>query len=55
MLEGKMDVHLGYEKTQWQATIALTLDSGKYPKKIQTEQREYVISIPCVRNGESKH
>ena len=52
MLEGEMDVHLGYEKNSVFGNNSGNSRNGKYPKKIQTEHGEAVISIPRDRNGE---
>ena len=52
MLEGEMDVHLGYEKNSVVGNNSGNSRNGKYPKKIQTEHGEAVISIPRDRNGE---
>ena len=37
MLEGEMDVHLGYEKNSVAGNNSGNSRNGKYPKKIQTE------------------
>ena len=52
MLEGEMDVHLGYEKNSVAGNNSGNSRNGKYPKKIQTEHGESIISIPRDRNGE---
>ena len=52
MLEGEMDVHLGYEKNSVSGNNSGNSRNGKYPKKIQTEHGESVISVPRDRNGE---
>ena len=52
MLKGEMDAHLGYEKNSVSGNNSGNSRSGKYPKKIQTEHGESVISIPRDRNGE---
>ena len=38
MLEGEMDVHLGYEKNSVSGHNNGNSPNGSYPKKIQTEQ-----------------
>ena len=52
MLEGEMDAHLGYEKNSVIGNNTGNSRNGSYPKKIQTEHGESVISIPCDRNGQ---
>ena len=52
MLEGAMDAHLGYEKNSEAGNNTGNSRNGSYPKKIQTERGESVISIPCDRNGQ---
>ena len=52
MLKGEMDAHLGYEKNSVSGNNSGNSRSCKYPKKIQTEHCESVISIPRDRNGE---
>ena len=52
MLEGEMDAHLGYEKNSVIGNNTGNSRNGSYPKKIQTERGESVISIPCDRNGQ---
>ena len=52
MLEGEMDAHLGYEKNSVAGNNTGNSRNGSYPKKIQTERGESVISIPCDRNGQ---
>ena len=52
MLEGEMDAHLGYEKNSEAGNNTGNSRNGSYPKKIQTERGESVISIPCDRNGQ---
>jgi len=51
MLEGKMDAHLGYEKNSVVGNNTGNSRNGSYPKKIQTEHGEAVISILRDRNG----
>lgn len=46
MLKGEMDAHLGYEKNSVSGNNSGNSRSGKYPKKIQTEHSESVISVP---------
>ena len=45
MLEGEMDAHLGYEKNSVTGNNTGNSRNGSYPKKIQTEHRESVISV----------
>ena len=52
MLEGEMDVHLGYEKNSVSGHNSGNSPNGSYPKKIQTEHDEAVIPILHDRNGE---
>ena len=52
MLEGEMDAHLGYEKNSIAGNNSGNSRNGSYPKKIQTEHGEAVISIPRDRNGQ---
>ena len=52
MLEGEMDVHLGYEKNSIAGNNSGNSRNGKYTKKIQTKHGESVISVPRDRNGE---
>ncbi len=52
MLEGEMDAHLGYEKNSVTGNNTGNSRNGSYPKKIQTEHGESVISIPRDRNGQ---
>ena len=52
MLEGEMDAHLGYEKNSVIGNNTGNSRNGSYPKKIQTEHGESVISIPRDRNGQ---
>ena len=52
MLEGEMDAHLSYEKNSVAGNNSGNFRNGSYPKKIQTEHGEAVISIPCDRNGQ---
>ena len=52
MLEGEMDVHLGYEKNSVSGNNSGNSRNGSYPKKIQTEHGEAVIPIPRDRNGQ---
>ena len=52
MLEGEMDTHLGYEKNSVAGNNSGNSRNGSYPKKIQTEHGEAVISIPRDRNGQ---
>ena len=52
MLEGEMDAHWGYEKDSVAGNNSDNSRIGSYPKKIQTEHREAVISNPRDRNGQ---
>ena len=52
MLEGEMDAHLGYEKNSVTDNNSGNSRNGSYPKKIQTEHGEAVISISRDRNGQ---
>ena len=45
MLEGEMDAHLGYEKNSVTGNNTGNSRNGSYPKKIQTEHGESVISV----------
>ena len=54
MLEGEMGVHLGYEKNFVEENNTGNSRNGSYPKIIQTEHGESVISIPRDRNGHFK-
>ena len=51
-LRGEMDVHLGYEKNSVAGNNTGNSRNGSYPKKIQTEHGESVISIPRDLNGQ---
>ncbi len=46
-----MDVHLGYEKSSIIGNNSGNSRNGSYPKKIQTEHGQSVISVPRDRNG----
>ena len=52
MLEGEMDAHLEYEKNSVTGNNSRNSHNGSFPKKIQTEHGEAVISIPRDRNGQ---
>ena len=52
MLEGEMDAHWGYEKDSVAGNNSDNSRIGSYPKKIQTEHGEAVISIPRDRSGQ---
>ena len=52
MLEGQVDAHLGYEKNSVAGNNSGNSRNSSYPKKIQTEHEESVISIPRDRNGQ---
>lgn len=54
MLEAEMDAHLDYEKNSTGGNNSDNSRNGSYPKKIQTEHGESVISIPRDWNGESE-
>ena len=45
MLEGEMDAYLGYEKNSVTGNNTGNSRNGSYPKKIQTEHGESVISV----------
>ena len=51
MLEGETDAHIGHEKNSVARNNTGSSRNGSYPKKIQTEYGESVISIPRDRNG----
>ena len=51
MLEGEMDAHLGYEKNSVTGNNTGNSRNGSYPKKIQPEHGESVISIPRDRTA----
>ena len=51
MLQGEMDVHLGYEKHNVTGNNSGNSRNGSFPKKIQTEHGEQTIEIPRDRNG----
>jgi transposase-like protein len=51
MLEGEMDTHLSYENNSLSVNKSGNSSNGSYPKKIQTERGESVISVPRDRNG----
>ena len=53
-LEGEMGVHLGYEKNFVEENNTGNSRNDSYPKIIQTEHGESVISIPRDRNGHFK-
>ena len=52
MLEGEMDVHLGYGKHSVSGNNSGNSRNGTYPKRIQTTHGESVISVPRDRKGE---
>ena len=54
MLEGEMDAHLGYEKNSVAGNNSGNSYNGGYPKRIQAEHEEAVISIPRDRSGQFK-
>lgn len=51
MLQGEMDVHLGYEKHDVAGNNTGNSRNGSYAKTIQTEHGESTIQIPRDRNG----
>ncbi len=51
MLQGEMDVHLGYKKHAYAGNNTGNSRNGSYTKKIKTEYGESVIAIPRDRNG----
>ena len=51
MLEGEIDARLVYEKNSVVGNNSGNSRNGSYPKKIQAEHGETVISIPHNRNG----
>ena len=52
MLQGEMDAHLGYEKHSVEGNNSGNSRNGSFPKRIQTEHGESVISIPRDRRGD---
>ena len=52
MLQGEMDAHLGYDKHSLSGQNSGNSRNGSYPKKIQTEHGDQVISIPRDRNSD---
>lgn len=52
MLQGEMDAHLGYEKHSMDGNNSGNSRNGSFPKKIQTEHGESIISIPRDRNSD---
>lgn len=52
MLQGELDAHLGYEKHSTEGNNSGNSRNGFFPKKIQTEHGESIISIPRDRNGD---
>ena len=52
MLQGEMDVHLGYEKHSMDGNNIGNSRNGSFSKKIQTEYCESIISIPRDRNSD---
>lgn len=52
MREGEMDTHLGYEKNSVSGNNSGNSRNGSYPKTIQTEHGDAVISILRDRNGQ---
>lgn len=52
MLQGELDVHLGYEKSSQQPKETTNRRNGSYPKQVRTSIGETEISIPRDREGE---
>lgn len=52
MLQGEMDVHLGYEKNDVAGNNTGNSRNGNFHKTIQTEHGESTIQIPRDRNGD---
>ena len=52
MCEGEMDTHLDYEKNSVVGNNSGNSRNGSYPKTIQTEHGDAVISILRDRNGQ---
>ncbi len=52
MLQGEMDVHLGYEKHSMDGNNIGNSRNGSFSKKIKTEYCESIISIPRDRNSD---
>lgn len=52
MLQGEMDAHLGSEKHSMDGNNSGNSRNGSFPKKIQTEYGESIISIPRDRNSD---
>lgn len=52
MREGEMDTHWGYEKNSVSGNNSGNSRNGSYPKTIQTEHGDAVISILRDRNGQ---
>ena len=51
MFEGEMNAHLGYENNSVACNNSGNSRNDGYPKRIQTEHGEAVISIARDRNG----
>lgn len=52
MLQGEMDAHLGYEKHSTKGNNTGNSRNGSFPKKIQTEHGESIITVPRDRNSD---
>ena len=52
MFQGERDVLLGYKKDSVAGNNCGNSRNGTYPKKIQTEHEQSVITVPRDRNGE---
>lgn len=51
LLQGEMDVHLGYKKNDPAGNNSGNSRNGSYPKTIQTIHGEHEIEVPRDRNG----
>ncbi len=51
LLQGEMDVHLGYKKNDPAGNNSGNSRNGSYPKTIQTVHGEHEIEVPRDRNG----
>lgn len=52
MLQGEMDVHLGYDKHSSDGYNSGNSRNGSFSKKIQSEHGEHIIEVPRDRKGE---
>ena len=52
MLQGEMDVHLGYDKHSTDGYNSGNSRNGSFSKKIQSEHGEHLIEVPRDRKGE---